>query len=237
MKSEGSRKRESKNRAREESMVAISLYRGNLHRVSDVPRRWLMPTHNISIRDFKSLLQRRSKALSRPLSTTSSSPPSKFSTSLNPNPNPNLNSISSVKPDGEGPRNNGSASQDRLATERVGVRCERPFAADFKEKKKSDIDDNCIGKSADGFDSANSSRPLNEQGSDRVENGGVHARDENPVGLENPNEEVWVMKRCVYFQFLSLFPSLGAVLIKFDKCLLGELVLLHLILSTVSKIV
>ncbi|XP_058782415.1 uncharacterized protein LOC131656843 isoform X2 [Vicia villosa] len=58
------------------NMVAISLYRGNLHRTPDVPRRWLMPNPKISLKDFKSLLARRSKALSR------SQP--------NPNPNPNL---------------------------------------------------------------------------------------------------------------------------------------------------
>ncbi|KAF8037216.1 hypothetical protein BT93_B0199 [Corymbia citriodora subsp. variegata] len=45
-------------------MVAISLYRGNLHRVPDVPRRWLMPSHSLSPKDFKSLLHRRSRALS-----------------------------------------------------------------------------------------------------------------------------------------------------------------------------
>lgn len=45
--------------------MAISLYRGNLHRVPDVPRRWLMPDRNLSPKDFKSLLHRRSRALSR----------------------------------------------------------------------------------------------------------------------------------------------------------------------------
>ncbi|XP_039037719.1 uncharacterized protein LOC120175084 isoform X2 [Hibiscus syriacus] len=60
-------------------MVAISLYRGNLHRAPDVPRRWLMPTPKISLEDFKSLLHRRNKALSR---LRYSSP------SSNPNPNP-----------------------------------------------------------------------------------------------------------------------------------------------------
>ena len=62
---------------RDREMVAISLYRGNLHRAPDVPRRWLMPNPKISLKDFKSLLARRSKALSR---TSSSSKP-------NPNPN------------------------------------------------------------------------------------------------------------------------------------------------------
>lgn len=46
-------------------MVAISLYRGNMHRVPpDVPRRWLMPTPKISLKDFRTLLHRRSRALS-----------------------------------------------------------------------------------------------------------------------------------------------------------------------------
>jgi len=48
-----------------ENMVAISLYRGNMHRVPpDVPRRWLMPKPQISLKDFRTLLLRRSKALS-----------------------------------------------------------------------------------------------------------------------------------------------------------------------------
>ncbi|KAL2340836.1 hypothetical protein Fmac_008776 [Flemingia macrophylla] len=58
-------------------MVAISLYRGNLHRVPDVPRRWPMPDPKITLKDFKSLLARRSKALTR---IHASDP--------NPNPNP-----------------------------------------------------------------------------------------------------------------------------------------------------
>ncbi|XP_031407214.1 uncharacterized protein LOC116215595 isoform X1 [Punica granatum] len=55
-------------------MVAISLYRGNLHRVPDVPRRWLMPNHTISMKDFRCLLHRRSRALSRSPSATTSNP-------------------------------------------------------------------------------------------------------------------------------------------------------------------
>lgn len=61
-------------------MVAISLYRGNLHRAPEVSRRWLMPTPKISLKDFKSLLHRRGKALSRLRASSSS----------NPNPNPVL---------------------------------------------------------------------------------------------------------------------------------------------------
>ncbi|KAL9270840.1 hypothetical protein AKJ16_DCAP08303 [Drosera capensis] len=45
-------------------MVAISVYRGNLHRVpDDVPRRWRMPPPRFSLSDFRSLLNRRSAAL------------------------------------------------------------------------------------------------------------------------------------------------------------------------------
>lgn len=63
-------------------MVAISLYRGNLHRVPDVPRRWLMPTRKISLKDFKSLLHRRSQALTRLRSSTNG-----IATTSNHNPN------------------------------------------------------------------------------------------------------------------------------------------------------
>ncbi|EOA24290.1 hypothetical protein CARUB_v10017530mg [Capsella rubella] len=47
------------------TMVAISMYRGNLHKVPDVTRRWRMPERNLSFKDFKSLLHRRKLALSR----------------------------------------------------------------------------------------------------------------------------------------------------------------------------
>ncbi|PPS11079.1 hypothetical protein GOBAR_AA09563 [Gossypium barbadense] len=55
-------------------MVAISLYRGNLHRAPEVSWRWLMPTPKISLKDFKSLLHRRDRALSRLRSSSSSNP-------------------------------------------------------------------------------------------------------------------------------------------------------------------
>nr|DAD26740.1 TPA_asm: hypothetical protein HUJ06_028208 [Nelumbo nucifera]DAD26741.1 TPA_asm: hypothetical protein HUJ06_028209 [Nelumbo nucifera] len=64
-------------------MVAISLYRGNLHRTPDVPRRWLMPIPRISLKDFRILLRKREKALSCISSTTAP-------TSSNPNPNPDF---------------------------------------------------------------------------------------------------------------------------------------------------
>ncbi|KAI3736757.1 hypothetical protein L2E82_26742 [Cichorium intybus] len=57
-------------------MVAISLYKCNLHRAPNPFRQWLMPTPEISLKDFKTLLHRRSRALSRLQSTndTTSNP-------------------------------------------------------------------------------------------------------------------------------------------------------------------
>ncbi|XVF50212.1 hypothetical protein PTKIN_Ptkin04bG0078100 [Pterospermum kingtungense] len=72
-------------------MVSISLYRGNLHRAPDIPRRWQMPTHKISLKDFKSLLHRRNRALSRLRSSASSSNP-------NSNAHPELKSLMSNGP-------------------------------------------------------------------------------------------------------------------------------------------
>ncbi|KAL3640639.1 hypothetical protein CASFOL_015607 [Castilleja foliolosa] len=51
-------------------MVAISLYKGNLHKVPDVPRRWTIPPPKISPKNFRILLLRRSRALSRLLSSS-----------------------------------------------------------------------------------------------------------------------------------------------------------------------
>lgn len=75
-------------------MVAISLYRGNLHRVPpDVARRWLMPTPGISLKDFRSLLFRRSKALSLLASSSSSVVPTTATTADVSNPYFNPNSV------------------------------------------------------------------------------------------------------------------------------------------------
>ncbi|KAL6524376.1 hypothetical protein OROHE_016047 [Orobanche hederae] len=74
-------------------MVAMSLYKGNLHKVPNVPRRWPPPTPKISLKDFKILLHRRARALSRFRFAadasidvaTSSSPSSSPSPSRSPN--------------------------------------------------------------------------------------------------------------------------------------------------------
>ncbi|KAL0416914.1 UNVERIFIED_CONTAM: hypothetical protein Slati_3523300 [Sesamum latifolium] len=79
-------------------MVAISLYKGNLHKVPDVPHRWPRPTPKISLKDFRILLRRRARALSRlRLSTTD------VATTSNPNrapaPNPDAdNGIADPSP-------------------------------------------------------------------------------------------------------------------------------------------
>lgn len=65
-------------------MVAISLYKGNLHKAMAVPHRWPCPTPKISRKDFKTLIRRRDKALSG-LSTG-------VATTSNPNPAPDPNS-------------------------------------------------------------------------------------------------------------------------------------------------
>lgn len=41
------------------------VYKGNLHKVPDEPRRWTPPTPNIPLKAFKKLLLRRSIALAR----------------------------------------------------------------------------------------------------------------------------------------------------------------------------
>ncbi|KAG6403980.1 hypothetical protein SASPL_136214 [Salvia splendens] len=57
-------------------MVAISLYKGNLHKVTGVTHRWPSPAPKISLKEFKILLLRRARALSR------------VATVSNPNPSP-----------------------------------------------------------------------------------------------------------------------------------------------------
>ncbi|KAL2897098.1 CRM-domain containing factor CFM3 chloroplastic/mitochondrial [Bienertia sinuspersici] len=112
-------------------MVAISLYRGNLHRIPpDVVRRWLMPTPSLSLKDFRSLLFRRSKALSL---LPSSSSITIFS---NPNPSPNLN---------PNPTNSSSANLDppenpTLCPQPCTDGNENVVTDDEKEKRKSEVE-------------------------------------------------------------------------------------------------
>ncbi|KAH9621464.1 hypothetical protein KSS87_004259 [Heliosperma pusillum] len=64
-------------------MVAISLYRGNLHRVpQESPRKWLMPSPRLSLKDFRRLFLRRISSLPSP-----SPPPSSEQQIAAENPN------------------------------------------------------------------------------------------------------------------------------------------------------
>lgn len=151
-------------------MVAISLYRGNLHRVPDVPRRWLMPTPKISLRDFRSLLQRRSKALSRLHSTTSS----------NPNPSSYSNEQNGA------PKENSSFVEPKLEAEKLGDCGEGP-SGEEKDQSGSDGGGDCPAKLLDASD------PLPEKASGAVD--GVADEqalpvETKPADLANPNPEV-----------------------------------------------
>ncbi|KAL6497439.1 hypothetical protein OROGR_029368 [Orobanche gracilis] len=69
-------------------MVAMSLYKGNLHKVPNVPRRWQPPTPKISLEDFKILLHRRARALSRLRFSADASIDVATSPSPSPRPSP-----------------------------------------------------------------------------------------------------------------------------------------------------
>lgn len=67
---------ESGERERVEAMVKISLYRGNLHRVSDAPRQYPMPPRAITLDQFRILTRRRDEALARLAATNKNPNPS-----------------------------------------------------------------------------------------------------------------------------------------------------------------
>ncbi|KAK4394576.1 hypothetical protein Sango_1611900 [Sesamum angolense] len=99
-------------------MVAISLYKGNLHKVQDVPHRWPRPTPKISLKDFRILLRRRARALSRlRLSTTDVATTS--NPNLAPGPNPDAdNGIADPSPvDNAVNSNEGGKRVDNPASE------------------------------------------------------------------------------------------------------------------------
>jgi hypothetical protein len=153
-------------------MVAISLYRGTLHRVPDVARRWLMPTPKISLRDFRSLLHRRSKALSRLHSPTA--------TSSNPNPSSYSNQQNGA------PKENPSFFEPKLEAEKIGDCGEGP-SGEEKDQRGSDGGGDCPMKLVDASD------PLPEKASGAID--GVADEQALPVetklaDLANLNSEV-----------------------------------------------
>lgn len=183
-------------------MVAISLYRGNLHRVPDVPRRWLMPTPQISLKDFKVLLNRRSRALSRLRSSSFSSSSAAAAvaaaitataTASNPSPSDTdlvPNQLSEV------PKEEGDASRPeaQLGPSKPVVDCGVGPSGEDNDRKGGDFD----GSSANPV---NGSIPLPgpkpedapEKASDPVE-GGANSQDvriQKAEDLANPSSEVF----------------------------------------------
>ncbi|XP_013625548.1 PREDICTED: uncharacterized protein LOC106331691 [Brassica oleracea var. oleracea] len=110
-------------------MVAISMYRGNLHKVPEVPRRWTMPDRNLSFKDFKSLLHRRKRALSR------------LSPNSNPNPNPNPNPSRNVKSELATDR------KDAIPSERPGPSGKQKLV----EVKREEVNGNQVREEENGI--------------------------------------------------------------------------------------
>lgn len=77
-------------------MVAISLYRDSLRRVSNAPRRWRMPPQTLSFCEFKLLTRKRAEAVSR-LATA----------------NPNFTNEETLKPEDKGV---GGGDRDKFGT-------------------------------------------------------------------------------------------------------------------------
>ncbi|KAK4257133.1 hypothetical protein QN277_006762 [Acacia crassicarpa] len=136
-------------------MVAISLYRGNLHRVPDVPRRWLMPAPKISLRQFKSLVARRSKAHSRRLadeafaSTTTLSIPNPGSLSNGQNEVPIIDKPSiAIQPESEKVSDNGAGHS------REGEDHKEPELCNGSVKKAIDEPDSFADAKTDAVEKA-----------------------------------------------------------------------------------
>ncbi|KAI9087579.1 hypothetical protein K1719_030449 [Acacia pycnantha] len=132
-------------------MVAISLYRGNLHRVPDVPRRWLMPAPKISLRQFKSLLARRSN--SRRLAdeavatTTTLSIPNPGSLSNGQDEVPIIDKPSiAIQPESEKVSNNGAGHS------REGEDHKEPELCNGSVKKEIDEPDSFADAKTEPFD-------------------------------------------------------------------------------------
>lgn len=169
-------------------MVAISLYRGNLHRVPDVPRRWLMPVNSISLKDFRSLLSRRSAALSR-LS-------SDVGTSSNPSP-----ILLEVKQEKEDEQDNAvgcstlpQPEQPPKVTDPQEEEKEEKPPLNWKGKdgKGSDGDD-CVAKSVGVCGSSPPSDPIvPEIASDPADGQGNSPGEKAVTVSQNPNLEVWI---------------------------------------------
>lgn len=160
-------------------MVAISLYRGNLHRVPDVPRRWLMPTHKITLTHFKSLLDRRSKALSRLRSTTT--------TTSNPNSNHNGTPIHPELEPENAPTtttpNPQEEEQEEEGTSKAGT------STEVKDQGQLNGGDFSI-KPDDVPDEDDEKKPQVAEKGAEIVNDDANLQLQKPDDLANPNPEV-----------------------------------------------
>ena len=178
-------------------MVAISLYRGNLHRVPDVPRRWLMPANRISLKDFRSLLSRRSAALSRLCSDagTSSNPSSiLLKVKQEKEEEETANAVGSpTRPQAEQPpKVTGSEEEEK----------EEKAALNGKDNDGKGSDgDGCMAKSVGVSGSSPGSNPIVPEIASDPPDGHVNSQGEKAVAVpQNPNLEVW--------NFLKFLPEL-----------------------------
>ena len=159
-------------------MVAISLYRGNLHRVPDVPRRWLMPTPKLSLKDFKSLLHRRSKALSRLRSSTPDPDP-------NPNPDPNQQA--------EAPKENPVLVEPKLEEEKAGDCEEAPPKNEENDQRGTGDGGDCSVKPVVVVDAPDLKPEKNDSGAVGADVDGEALPAETKradLAIANPNSEV-----------------------------------------------
>lgn len=167
------------------AMVAISLYRGNLHRVPDVTRRWLMPSDRISLKDFRSLLSRRSAAFSRLRSAAGTSS----------DPNPTLSKVKLEKDEEPGRADGCSARPQMEQTSMMNNPEEgeeaRPALIGKGEEGKILDGDDCVVKSVGVSGSSPGSNPIaRENASDTVDGHGKSQGEKTVAVSQNPNLEV-----------------------------------------------
>ncbi|RVW35511.1 hypothetical protein CK203_031736 [Vitis vinifera] len=170
-------------------MVAISLYRGNLHRVPDVTRRWLMPTNGISLKDFRSLLSRRSAALSRLRSAAGTSS----------NPNPILHKVKLEKEEEPTnaigcPARPQEEQPPKVINPEEEEEEEKPaLNGKGKEGKGSDGDD-CVAKSVGVSGSSPGSNPIVPGNASDPADGHGNSQGEKAVAVsQNPNLEIHIL--------------------------------------------
>lgn len=178
------RKEKSRKRRERREMVALSLYKGNLHKVPDVPRQWPIPAPTISLKDFKNLLRRRNRALSRLRSDVIADvdPTSRPNSAPSPNPNPKNTDADPVPA--------GNAVNRKDTGNHVGDSCsepELPAKGDSKEGEGEENEANQERKMVDEglVEAEDSSRKLLEK-TDALAEGKNEKNNDKTEAPENP---------------------------------------------------